>query len=338
MCLKKSTTRAVIRGISFVLSLLSFVLQIVAYKAAFDDENGGVCDPSSYVYWYDSYPHLEYPEVRYMRFFKECSPGPGSKLAIVATVFQIITTVWLALNAACVSRQGLFEDDEEDVDLKKQDRSAYDSVIPVEPIPLNKPRVAFVDNEEVTEEQVKLTSLKMPYNEETEKEPIASSPNSEKTHPAFEEVEVVESVIEEETVPLTIVAVKSEEDVQEVGKIVEKEETDKEEDIMKKEEDVEEETEVKREDFEKVEDIEEDVDLPPLVQKKAPETKDAKIAQDAEPQIAKKEKEIADKEDVEEEEVNDAADAVSLYTTDVRKEGEATVGNVRIASMKSGRF
>jgi hypothetical protein len=29
---------------------------------------------------------------------------------------------------------------------------------------------------------------------------------------------------------------------------------------------------------------------------------------------------------------------VSLYTTDVRKEGEATVGSVKIASMKSGRF
>jgi ABC-type sugar transport system permease subunit len=404
MCLKKSKTRLVIRGFGFVLSLLSFIFQLCAFRAVFDDENGGVCDPSSYVYFYDSYPHLEFPEIRYMRFFKECTRGPGSRIAVAAAIFQIFTTVWLALNM-CVTKMGTFEDKEGNIDATKVDKSMYDSVIPVEDIPIIKPKVAFVDNEEVTEQNVKFSEppsppspLRMPYNGETEKVP--SSPNSEKTHPAFEEMEVVESASEEETIPLTIAAVKSEEsaqavdliaalaftggisednvqevdiiakkeedmiaekeediqevdiiaekeeDVQEVDIIAEKEEIVKgeEEDILKKEEDVEEGTEVKREDFEKVEDIEEEEDLPPLVQKKAPETKDAKIAEDAEPQIAKKEEEIGDKEDVgeeeevEEEEANDAADALSLYTTDVRKEGEATVGNVRIASMKSGRF
>jgi hypothetical protein len=52
-------------------------------------------------------------------------------------------------------------------------------------------------------------------------------------------------------------------------------------------------------------------------------------------EIIEKEEEVAEKEEVEEDQDDGA---YSLYTTNVRKEAEATVGNVKIASMKSGRF
>lgn len=287
-CIKRGCF--VLRLCNMFFSFLSAMFQLSAFLMAFGDSPGKVCDVDHYRNWYDTYSNFEYPDVRYMKFFKECTTGSTGQIALASISLQFITLLWMIMNifAKKIALANEIEDANNMKPIKSVDKPGLD-VIPIESITTGNPQqVEFLDDQNAIESEILVPSPPLKKEKDIEAGPVPFV-GSEETEPAVEEVDESVGSPNEETIPLTTPAAKEEEIV-----------------------------------AEKVEDTMEELDdLPPLVQKKSVDFQD----------------EVGlDEEGEESQNQNVAEDAVSLKTTDVRKEGEATVGTVKIASMQSGRF
>jgi hypothetical protein len=328
-----------------VLSLVTAILQIAVRFITFNNANGGVCDPVTYGGdsgggggWYASYPPFEYSNVRYMRYFSECTAGSTSSIALSSIVFQVMTTLWVIVNitrrvrssqSASSSSSSSPLDEHKPIKVPTTDDDGPPSTI-TKDIPKE---LAFVDDGDAEEGMVQHPPTYTHTDDDgVIKQPLVEKPSiDEKKGTVRDRVRDIEAGVD--------VGVDGN---QEVVPHPESEETDAVISAMTSAD---------------VEDIKNDDELEPLTAAVAKEDVieevdeeegvEAEVEAEAEvTQVAEgtdvvaqeeEELEIADKEEDDAEGEEEEED-FSLYTTDVRKEGEATVGNVKIASMKSGRF
>jgi hypothetical protein len=101
-----------IHAMTILLSILSVVYQLIVIVLAFDDENGGVCDPSSYGdNWYDKFPSEKYSNIRYMQFFSECTRGSTFNLAVAAMITEsaVAVSIMVSLYLSYISSKAVKE-------------------------------------------------------------------------------------------------------------------------------------------------------------------------------------------------------------------------------------
>ncbi len=79
-----------------VLSVLAFIFQLVTFMTATKSSADAVCSTDIYFDgWYEKYPPYEYPDMKYMKFFENCTLGSTGKVALAGIIVQAFATLFI---------------------------------------------------------------------------------------------------------------------------------------------------------------------------------------------------------------------------------------------------
>lgn len=79
-----------------VFSVLAFIFQLVTFMTATKSSADAVCSTDIYFDgWYEKYPPYEYPDVKYMKFFENCTLGSTGKVALAGIIVQAFATLFI---------------------------------------------------------------------------------------------------------------------------------------------------------------------------------------------------------------------------------------------------